>query len=50
MDREKGEGWFACGHKIIWDSNEDGFVQVEGKTKDEAVANLWLALQNNNKQ
>jgi hypothetical protein len=43
-DREKGNGWFACGHKVIWDSNEDGFVQCNGDNPEDAVANLWLEL------
>jgi len=48
FDREKGKGWFAAGHKVIWDSDEDGFIQCSGDEPEEAVANLWLGINNKN--
>ena len=43
-DRYKGEGWFAGGHKIKWESDELGDIKCEGETPEEAVVNLWLKL------
>lgn len=43
-DKQKGEGWFASGHKIIWDSDENGYICVKEETPEIAVANLYLEI------
>ena len=48
-DRQKqGRGWIVTGHRLIWDDDDvEGFIRVEGSSREIAVANLWLELQKN---